>query len=200
MRCPATTTPHERGAAAPKKFGTDIHRHTVEFSKNTHTPSPREPTSAALRGNRSSLPTPPDGHKPDALGGISNGPEPYQKIPNRTIRRLRPTSLSRAPAGRVGVRVALTWNKLREEQQDAKSAGQARMSGCFPRWPGVAGPVAASPVPRDARHTWDRNSVRSAAVPENPCRTCAFKEGPQDSEFTRSMTPPSSSMISTNLG
>ncbi|WP_277831336.1 hypothetical protein, partial [Speluncibacter jeojiensis] len=24
---------------APKKFGTDFHRHTVEFSKNTHTPS-----------------------------------------------------------------------------------------------------------------------------------------------------------------
>ncbi|WP_221621630.1 hypothetical protein, partial [Rhodococcus sp. KBW08] len=22
-------------------FGTDIHRHTVEFSKNTHTPSPQ---------------------------------------------------------------------------------------------------------------------------------------------------------------
>lgn len=124
MRQPATTTPRKERRSHQKYFGTDIHRHTVEFSKNTHTPSPHEPRSAAFRGNRSSLPTPPGENKPDALGGIGNGPEPYQKIPNRTIRRLRPTSLSRAPAGRVGVRVALTWNKLREHCALTKSPGQ----------------------------------------------------------------------------
>ncbi|MDV8024212.1 hypothetical protein, partial [Rhodococcus sp. IEGM 1330] len=37
------------------KFGTDIHRHTVEFSKNTRTPFTSELKLVGVRGNRSSL-------------------------------------------------------------------------------------------------------------------------------------------------
>ncbi|OZF32212.1 hypothetical protein CH294_21025 [Rhodococcus sp. 14-2483-1-1] len=42
-------------AFTKQKFGTDIHRHTVEFSKNTHTPFTNEQMLVDVRGNRSSL-------------------------------------------------------------------------------------------------------------------------------------------------
>ncbi|MFF2114471.1 hypothetical protein, partial [Rhodococcus koreensis] len=95
----------------PKTFGTDIHRHTVEFSKNTRTPSLPKYQLQPLWGNRSNLSPAASRRKPGRSGHLesietcsvfsgSSGACVQPRVPGLSVG--------------VGVRVALTWNKLRE--------------------------------------------------------------------------------------
>ncbi|WP_206035897.1 hypothetical protein, partial [Prescottella equi] len=80
---------------------------------NTHTPS-LETHSFSFRGNRSSL-TRTRRRRKSATG---------RSIGNRQALPVQPRfpSLTNEGRGRVGVRVALTWNKLREPFGDCQIA------------------------------------------------------------------------------
>ena len=123
--------PHNCEVVAPKKFGTDIHRHTVEFSKNTHTPSL---TNLAFARSRVTCSSPPS---LSASGADTN-----------LTRRFVSGEIIQAPSSnlvvpylpvRVGVRVALTWNKLRDAHTEHQIARSTAVSGRFRRREAVHG-------------------------------------------------------------
>ena len=89
-------------------FGTDIHRHTVEFSKNTHTPFTVELKLADVRGNRSSL---DQIIKHSQTGFTSVKKSNLSALTSSWCRKRTPRCSGLAVW--AGVRVALTWTKLR---------------------------------------------------------------------------------------
>ena len=91
-----------------KYFGTDIHRHTVEFSKNTHTPFTAELKLVGVRGNRSSL----DQMIEHSQTGFTSTKESNLAAHLPSLCRKRTPRCS-GLAVWAGVRVALTWTKLR---------------------------------------------------------------------------------------
>ena len=161
------------------KFGTDIHRHTVEFSKNTRTP-PLETLTVSRSG--ATVPAYPD-PEPDANpitfsatrrrsttlheDSGSNFRE-YQALPVQP----RFPSLTCEDRVRVGVRVALTWNKLRElrtEHQIARSKaindpiGPVRAAGA-PNEPSCGGRSSSRAAFR-APSTWPRGPLPTGRRP-----------------------------------
>ena len=141
-----------------KKFGTDIHRHTVEFSKNTHTPSHRDTRLGRSGATVPAYPIAAHRRKPaarsrrheDTIECLELRTSAYQpRVPRLSVG--------------VGVRVALTWTKVTRTENGASNPQVTGVAANPAGSPAARGPPAARSPPNYIDVTRPLATLSSAA-------------------------------------